>query len=132
MALHTCADCGLAHDAGTPAETPEPVEVTLARIEADRAIQVARIEAGARRAEADAIVDAAHEDARGEIGAAEAEAEIIGDAIEAAATPEEAAEIILPEPPEETVEETPGDAPPEVEGSPVPEPHRKSRGIGMW
>ena len=130
MAAHVCPECQLLHDALT--EPGESEAITLARIEADRAIEVARIEAGAVRAEAAAAVDVAHEEGRAEVQAAEAQAELLGDAIEASADSEDAPEpieILAPE----VADDEPEDAPPPAEeGSPVPDHKRKSAGLGFW
>lgn len=133
MAVHSCEACGLVHDA-IVAEEREPVEVTLARIASEQAIQVARIQAGADRAAAAAAIEVAHEEARGEVEAAEAQAELLGDAIEASTADDEAPEpleIIAPVTDVDITEEE-DDAPPPAEGSPVPAPEKKTRGLGMW
>lgn len=110
----------------------EPVEVTLARIDAERAIEVARIEAGAIRAEAATTVAVAEVQAGAEVDAAEVQAEVIAAAIEGSGQePPEPIEIIAPELTTTTDVEVEEDAPPETDGSPVPaEP--KKRGLGMW
>lgn len=113
------------------AERVEPVEVTLARIEADRAIQVAKIEANAIRAEAAAAEVIAETEADAMVDAAEVQAELIGAAIEGSDEPApEPLEIIAPSFVND-VEADAEDAPPESEGSPVPTAPAKSS-FGAW
>jgi hypothetical protein len=129
-----CQHCGNAVDQVAEviaAEEREPVEVTLARIEADKAIAVARIEAGAIRAEAASAEVIAETEADAAVDAAEVQAEVIGAAIEGSDQPApEPLQIIAPEF-TNTVEAEAEDAPPEVEGSAPPEQPAK-RGLGMW
>jgi hypothetical protein len=127
-----CPHCGNAVDQipGVPVtEEREPVEVILARIEADRAIQVARIEANARRAEMASAEIIAETEADAQVEAAEAVAEILTADDEPEPAPEPL-EIIAPEMTD--VEEDVEDAPPPAEGSPVPDAAKKTRGLGMW
>lgn len=129
-----CPHCGNPVDQlpGVPVtEDREPVEVTLARIESDRAIAVARIEANARRAEAASAEEIAETEADAKVDAAEAVAEIVTAAGEDEGEDEpDPVEIIAPE----TVidDEDHEDEPPPAEGSPVPSPKHESRGLGFW
>ena len=132
MAAHTCESCGLLHDA--PAAPGEPVEVVLARIAAEQAVQVERIRAGAVRAEAAAAVDVAHEQGRAEVDAAEAQAELLGEAIEASAGSDDApepVEIIAPDITEDEETDIDEEAPPPVDDH-QPTPPAKKRGLGLW
>ena len=133
MSAHICTEpgCGLLHD--MPAPPGESEAITLARIAAQQAVDVARIESSATKhvadIQAEAAADVAETVADAEVESAVAEAELLGDAIEASDT--DPAEIIVP-PAEPVADEEPEDAPPPAEGSPVPETHRKGRGLGMW
>jgi hypothetical protein len=113
------------------AEEREPVEVTLARIAADQAIQVARIEASARRAEAAAAEVIAETEADATVDAAEVQADAITAALEQDDEPApEPLEIIAPDLSTD-VDIEQDDAPPPQEGSPVPTAPKKA-GFGMW
>lgn len=128
-----CQHCGNPVDQvaeAIAAEHIEPVEVVLARIEADRAIQVARIEASARRTELDTAETIAETQADAEVAAAVAEAEVVGAAIEAGIEP--APEPMIIDAPTAIADDEPSDAPPEAEGSAPPEPKHKASGIGFW
>jgi hypothetical protein len=130
MAAHTCETCGLLHDAPVT-EAPEAVEVTIARIQADRDIAVARY---AARQDADyneTRVEVAKIEAKADVESAAIEGEVIAAAIEASDVPEaEPVEYVAPDLviDNEAVNE---DAPPEPEGSPVPETTTKTS-FGMW
>jgi hypothetical protein len=129
MSAHVCPECQLLHDALT--EPGESEAVTLARIAAEQAVQVARIQAGADRAASAAAVEVAHEEGRAEVQAAEAEAELLGDAIEASAGDDDApAPVEVIAPPVE--DERPEDAPPEADDAHEPHEPRKPRGLGLW
>jgi hypothetical protein len=125
-----CPNCGHNIDGpAVPAEPAEPTEVILARIQADRDIAVARLEAGARRAEQDSAETIARVEAAADIETAEAVAEII--AADDEPEPEAAGE---PEP-VVIVEESPPEPEPAEEPPPEIEHHdaeRHSRGLGMW
>jgi hypothetical protein len=131
MAVHSCAECGLVHDA-IVAEEREPVEVTIARINADRDIAVARASA---RSEADwntTRVEVAKIEAKAEVESAVVEGEVIAAAIEASDVEAEPVEIVAPDIITDTDIDITEDAPPPAEeGSPVPNA-KKSAGFGMW
>lgn len=133
MAAHTCETCGLLHDA-PQLDNRESEAVLLARIEADTRLAIARLEASATRhvadVQAEAAADIADTEADAEVDAAVAEAEIIGAAIEA--SDQDPAEILLPDPEPEPVEEDPEDAPPPVDEDHQPHEPRKARGLGLW
>lgn len=135
MTAHTCESCGLLHDAMTA--PGEPVEVILARIAADQAVQVERIRAGAVRAEAAAEVEVARELGAADVDAAEAEAELLGAAIEAAGPGDEAPEpieMIAPElgPGDGLEDQGDEEAPPPADDQHQPRPPAKKRGLGLW
>jgi uncharacterized Zn finger protein len=131
MAVHSCAECGLVHDA-LVAEEREPVEVTIARINADRDIQVARAAARSEADYNDTRIEVARIEAKAEVQAAEVEGEVIAAAIEASDVEAEPIEIVAPDIINDTDIDIEGDAPPPAEGSPVPETSKKSVGFGMW
>jgi uncharacterized Zn finger protein len=131
MAVHSCAECGLVHDA-LVAEEREPVEVTIARINADRDIQVARAAARSEADYNDTRIEVARIEAKAEVQAAEVEGEVIAAAIEASDVEAEPIEIVAPDIINDTDIDIEEDAPPPAEGSPVPETSKKSVGFGMW
>lgn len=112
-------------------EEREPVEVQLARIVKEQAVEVARIEANARRAEASSAETIAETEADGQVDTAEAVAELVMAATtEAEPEPETAPEPLILDAP--TINTELDDAPPETEGSPAPDLGRKRTGFGMW
>jgi hypothetical protein len=131
-----CPNCGNAVEdgqIGPAAAEMASAEVQIARINAERDVEVARIAArqdkdwnATRLAETELETEAV-------VVAAVAEAEVLGDVLNASAPePEEPPEIINA-PRAEAVEE-PDDAPPlvETEGSEPPAPERKTIGLGAW
>ena len=131
MAVHSCAECGLVHDA-IVAEEREPVEVTIARINADRDIAVAR--AGVRQDEAynETRVEVAKIEAKADVEAAAIEGEVIAAALEASDVEAEPIEIVAPDVVTDVdVSNELEDAPPVTDGSPVPAEGKK-HGLGMW
>jgi hypothetical protein len=109
----------------------ESEAVTLARIDADRAIQVAKIEAGAVRAEVAVTEAVAEIEADAAVDAAEVQADVIGAAIEASdLPPAEPLEFIAPDIIND-VDVVDDDSPPETEGSPVPDAPAKAS-FGAW
>ena len=121
-----CPNCGTPLDNITPVVPQEPTEVVLARIEADRAIQVARIEAGAARAELRSNEAIAETQAEAEVESAVAVAEIITAEDEAEETEEPEPEPVIIDAP--APEPEPDNAPPEVEHR---EPRQKASN-GWW
>jgi hypothetical protein len=140
MAIHTCADCGLIHDAGIPQTS---AEVEIARINAESAVRIAELGARADRhiadVQAEAAVDVAHEEAgavQDALADEEADEHVV-DAINAAAAgladTGDSAPAPMPAPVIQAVDvDETSDAPPENEGSEPPETGKKSRGLGMW
>jgi hypothetical protein len=128
-----CPNCGTGLDNYAPAAPAEPMEITLARIEKDRAVEVARIEAAARRAElaTEERVAEVQAEADGEQAGAVA-AIVTATAAEAAPEPEPVP--VDPEPVVITQVNDDADqqdvAPPVVEHEEPAEPKR--RGLGMW
>ena len=130
MAVHNCTECGLMHDA-IIAEEREPVEVTIARINADRDIAVARAAIRQDEAYNETRVEVAKIESGAMVDAAEVQAEVIGAAIEGSdQEPPEPLEIVAPEFVNNDVEVN-EDAPPAPEGSPVPAPEKKTS-FGAW
>jgi hypothetical protein len=131
-----CPNCGAPVEdgqIGPAAAEVASAEVQIARLQCERDIEVARINArqdkdwnATRLAETEMETEAA-------VVAAVAEAEVLGDVVAA-----NAAEPAPPAP--ETVNapevdvEVPDDAPPlvETEGSEPPAPERKTIGLGAW
>jgi hypothetical protein len=131
MSMHTCAEpgCGLVHDFPGGSVPPNP-EVEIARINADRDVSVARLQA---RQDADwneTRVEVAGIEAGALVAEAEVTAEVIGAAIEAGAEAsvegDEAGEpvIVVADP---GAEEPAAPPPPELEGD--NSGPKKSKGI---
>lgn len=110
-----------------------PADVQIARINADRDIEIARIQARIDKDRHETELAEASIEASTEMVTATAEAEIIGAALEAGASePPPPAEIInAPEADLEVADDSP---PPveETEGSQPPAPERKTIGLGAW
>ena len=131
-----CPDCGAPQDGSARAVAEvEDAAVKIARLECERDIEVARINASVARsgmATEEAVVEMETEVAP---AVAAAEAAVLGAVLGAQepAEDEEAPEtVVVDEAPDAVVVED--DAPPPaeaVEGSEPPEPAAK-RGIGMW
>jgi hypothetical protein len=132
-----CPNCGSSVEdgqIGPAAAEMASAEVQIARIQCDRDIEVARINArqdkdwnATRLAETEMETEAA-------VVAAVAEADVLGDVVAAstaASEPAEPPEIINA--PQSDVE-VPDDSPPpvETEGSEPPAPERKTIGLGAW
>lgn len=119
-----CPNCG--NDVGVlaPVVPQEPMEVTLARIESERAIEVARIEASATRAELRTAETIAETEAGAQVESATAVAAILTAEDEPAPEPE----------PEPLVIEAPAPEPePEPDNSPPPVEHHEPRAkSGGW
>jgi hypothetical protein len=131
MAVHSCAECGLVHDA-IVAEEREPVEVTIARINADRDIAVARASVRQEEAYNETRVEVAKIEAKADVEAAVVEGEVIAAALEASDVEAEPIEIVAPDLVTDVdIDNELEAAPPETDGSPVPEAS-KPRGLGMW
>ena len=131
MAVHSCAECGLVHDA-IVAEEREPVEVTIARINAERDIAVARANVRQEEAYNETRVEVAKIEAKAEVEAAVVEGEVIAAALEASDVEAEPIEIVAPDVVTDVdIDNQLEDAPPETDGSPVPAEGKK-HGLGMW
>lgn len=99
------------------AKADAEAQVEIARVQADAAVQLAKIERSALDDEERIELEALREEVS---------------ALKSIVAPEPAPQ---PEPvvvaaPEEN--DIPADAPPEVEGSAEPKPHRSKAGLGMW
>jgi len=131
MAVHTCADCGLIHDA-IVAEERETEAYRLAKLESETRIKLAQIERSEVRQEVEAAVEVAELQADAEVEAAAVEGEIVAAALEASDVEAEPIEIVAPDMVTDVdIDNELEDAPPETEGSPVPEAS-KPHGLGMW
>jgi hypothetical protein len=130
MAVHTCTDCGLIHDA-LVADEREPMEVTLRRLAKEEAIEVAKINARVDREYNETRIEVAEIETEAMVEAAVVEGEVIAAAIEASDVP--AAEPIDYVAPDLIVDQDVDvdQELPEIEGSPVPD-DKKSAGLGMW
>jgi hypothetical protein len=134
--MNFCPDCGAPLDGSPRAGTDlEDAAVKIARLECERDIEVARIQASVARsgmATEEAVTEMETEVAP---AVAAAEAAVLGAVLGAQepAEPEEGPDtVVVDEAPDAVVVED--DAPPPaetVEGSEPPEPASK-RGIGMW
>lgn len=122
---HYCTGCGQVHG-GQTATDPS---VEIARINAERDVQVAKLQARQQRDYNETAVAVAEVEGDAQVGSAEAMAEVI-----AAETPEPEPVIVTVEAEEEEpeIEELVGDEPPENDGTPVnPVPEKKKRS-GWW
>jgi hypothetical protein len=128
--MRYCPDCGTGHDCESETGTRTDPGVEIARINADRDVAVARLQARQAREELETVEAVAEVQADAEVEAAVAEAEIVGAAIEAGIEPEP--EPVIIDAPEAIADAEPDDAPPAAEGSAPPEPKHKSAGLGMW
>lgn len=131
MTLHSCPDCGLPHDS-VATEERESDEYRLAKLESETRIKLAQIERSAVRQEVEAAVEVAEVQADAEVEAAVVGGEIVAAALEASDVEAEPIEIVAPDMVNDIdIDNELEDAPPETEGSPVPEAS-KARGLGMW
>lgn len=130
--MRYCPDCGTGHDCEAETGSRTDPAVEIARINADRDVQVARLQARMQRDELETAETIAEVQAEADVAAAVAEAEIIGDAIETSGADTDMAEPVIIDAPEAIADDAPDDAPPEVEGSEPPAAKRKSIGLGAW
>lgn len=115
-----CPECGQDHHAGERQETAAlDREVEIARINRKADIEIARIQAGSVRAEADADVDIAEVEAVSGVEAAEAVADALTE-IAAPPEPEPAPTIVVEPEPEPEPE-------PEIEPEVMPPPEKSER-----
>lgn len=128
MATHDCPECGLVHSVP---ERGESEAVRIARINADRDVEVARLQRAETRLETEAALAAVEVVTEGEAEIAEIEAE---SGVEAA---EAVADALAPPEPEPQIVEVPVSAPESDDDGEVPAPEEigrkagKSRG-GYW
>lgn len=133
--IHACPDCGLVHDtASTPAESPE---VAIARIQADSALAIAKLQARAdahvAEVAAEGAVDAVEAEGEADVAVAEVIAPELGDMLSPPDDP--AAPVVIEAPPAEAEpddELAPPEAGHEHDHEAGPEPARKHRGLGLW
>ena len=127
MDMHSCPDCGLAH--GSAGEMPESDEVKIARLNKERDVEIARLQARQDKDWNETRVEVAEIEAGAEVDAAVATAELVGDAIEAGALEAEAEPgpdpVVVVDAPEPEPE--PDLAPP-ADVTPAPAPRSK----GLW
>lgn len=128
--MRYCPDCGTGHECEAATEGRENPEVAVARIQADRDIAVAKLQARIQREELATDEAIAETQADAEVESAVAEAEVVGAAIEAGVAP--APEPIVIDAPVINDDAEPDDAPPPAEGSAPPAPKAKASGIGFW
>jgi len=133
-----CPHCGNETPGLIPVAPPvaEAVssEVEIARIQAERDIAVAKISARQDANWNETRVEVAGIEAAAEVGAAEATAEAVAAVIEAGTdTGDEPGPPVVIEAPDGADEDQGDDDElPPAEGSPIPEPKRKSTGLGFW
>ena len=127
MAIHNCPDCGLVHEVTVPVQNPE---VEIARINAESALAIARLQARTDRHAVETIAEAEQDIAETELETAVAEAEVVGAAIEAGMEPPEAEPIVITDPAPAEPEEDPLDMP-DTDEAPSSRGSAK-RGLGMW
>ncbi len=134
--MRYCPDCGTGHECEAQAPAGESPEVAIARINAERDIAVAKLQARMAREELAIVEEVAETEAEAEVGAAVAEAAGMAAAAEVIAgtdaEPEPEPEPFVIDAPQQIVEDVHDDAPPPAEGSPAPEPQRKRTGLGVW
>lgn len=124
-----CQNCGneVEHEV-SPEQQALREQVEIARINADRDIAIARLQARQQREELETVETVAETQADAEVESAAVEAEVIGAAIEAAVVDEPEPIIINDVPAEEPEDDM---APPESDH----EEHydtRKRVGMGLW
>lgn len=125
-----CQHCGseVDHEVN-PVEQAARDQVEIARINAERDVAIARLQARMQREELDTVETVTETESDAQVAAAEVEAEIIAAAIESTST-DEAAPLVIedPGPVEEPADEM---TPPEVDEH---EHHegRKRVGLGLW
>ena len=127
-----CADCGAGHECDAQDSDRTSDAVRIAELETRRDIEIARLQARADRAQAEADQEIAETFADAEVEAAAVSAEVTAAAIDAAGI-EEPAPVIIDAAPPPPADEGDGEELPPAEGSPAPEPARKrSVGLGAW
>lgn len=127
-----CSNCGTEVN-GAPVVPAEPVEVTLARLDKERAIEVAKIQARQEREYNETRVEVAEIESAADVAVGEATAEVVAAAIAPDPVTEPDPLVIdaptLDAPP---AEPEPEDAPPPAEQGEHEESPRKASGLGMW
>lgn len=130
-----CPQCGADHHEGErAAEAAAVTEVEIARIQAERDVKVAQINARLARDELETAEVIAETEAEAEVGAAAAEAAVLGELLNAAGD-QEPEPVIIDAPPLDEPEPDPTDdaAPPPVEEHHEPADDKpRRRGLGMW
>lgn len=128
QAPHYCTGCGDMHGG----EVRESPEVAIARIEADRAVKVARITAHQDENWNETRVEVAGIEGAAEVASAEATAEVVGEIIAAGsgAGDEEEPAVVVEAPPAETPEEEPSIEPKDESSGEPPAP--KKPGLSYW
>jgi hypothetical protein len=128
-----CADCGAGHECDAQDSDRTSDAVRIAELETRRDIEIARLQARADRAQAEADQEIAETFADAEVEAAAVEAEVVGAAIEAAGIEEAAPVVVDVAPPPPADDAADAEELPPAEGSPAPEAERKrSIGLGAW
>lgn len=129
-----CPECGTPHECNAEGESRTPPEVEIARINADRDVAVAKLTARMNREELGTAEAIAETEADAQVDTAEAEAEVIGAILAegGGGEPEPATPPIMIDAPVDVSQEADPEELPPAEGSPAPEPERKTRSLGMW
>lgn len=130
-----CPHCGSPVDElpGAPG-AQESEAIILARIEKEKAIELAKLARSTERDWNETRVEVAEIEAEAEVASAEATAEVVAAVIEEGAAPaaDGDQEPIVIDAVATAEDDEPDDAPPEVEGSEPPAPKSKSSGLGFW
>jgi hypothetical protein len=111
----------------------ESPEVAIARIQAQSALDIAKIQARQDRDWNETRLEVAEVEAGAEVAAAEATAEVVAAVLDSDdQAPEPAPNPIVVDAPEISDEEIVEDAPPPADEAPAPSAPSKPRGLGMW
>lgn len=132
MTAHACTECGMLHDA--PVST-ESAEVAIARINAESALAIAKLQARTDVHQVDTITEAEQEIAEIETGAIVAAAAVEGEIIAAEGDTDPAPtgpDPIILDAPAPVADDEPEDELPVADDEHQPTEPRKSRGLGMW
>jgi hypothetical protein len=129
-----CPDCGTDHHAGErTAADAVASEVRIAKINADRDIEVARINARLTRNELETAEVIAEIEGEAEVGAAAAEAEVVATILGSGDQEPEPVIIDAPPLPEPEPDPTDDAAPPPAENHHEPGDDKpRKHGLGMW
>ena len=128
MELHACETCGLQHGgAGELPPRPESDEVAIARIQAERDVEVARLAARESREANETMVDVAEVQAAADVAEAEATAEVVGAVLAAEAESDQ------PPAPDPVIVDAPAPEPePDLAPPPAEPQHHEPKRRPLW